>query len=133
MDKKELNDLIDKVALTGPGGVDKIKKILKELVNENGGSSGGGSGCTCLPPMIVEGRTEKQNNNIVFIPNEGMPTYAEAEYQMLHGGLVFFKIDSGDSQQVCLATITGMGMIVGLAPNGASMAWSDYIDDGGFS
>ena len=40
MDKKELNDLIDRIGLTGPGGVDKIKKILKELANDNGSEEG---------------------------------------------------------------------------------------------
>ena len=39
MDKKELNSLIDRVILTGPGGVDKIKKILKELANGSGSDS----------------------------------------------------------------------------------------------
>lgn len=40
MDKKELNDLIDKVALTGPGGIDKIKKILKTILEKGGSGSG---------------------------------------------------------------------------------------------
>ena len=46
MDKKELNDLIDRIGLTGPGGVDKIKKILKELANgsSSDSDSGGGEG-----------------------------------------------------------------------------------------
>ena len=40
MDKKELNSLIDRVSLTGPGGVDKIKKVLKELSDASSGSMG---------------------------------------------------------------------------------------------
>ena len=31
MDAQELNKLIDRISLTGPGGVDKIKKILKQF------------------------------------------------------------------------------------------------------
>lgn len=51
MDKKELNDLIDRIGLTGPGGVDKIKKILKELAN---GSSSDGGGTSDSDIQIVE-------------------------------------------------------------------------------
>ena len=35
MDKKELNNLIDRISLTGPEGTKKIKKVLKEIA-ENG-------------------------------------------------------------------------------------------------
>ena len=38
MDKKELNNLIDRISLTGPGGIDKIKKVLKELGKSSGSS-----------------------------------------------------------------------------------------------
>lgn len=38
MDKKELQNLIDRISLTGPEGIKKIKKVLKEL--SDGSSSG---------------------------------------------------------------------------------------------
>ena len=38
MDTKELNNLIDRISLTGPGGIDKIKKVLKELGKSSGSS-----------------------------------------------------------------------------------------------
>ena len=38
MDKKELQNLIDRIGLTGPEGIKKIKKVLKEL--SDGSSSG---------------------------------------------------------------------------------------------
>lgn len=39
MNKQELNKFIDKISPTGPGGIDKIKKILKELANGSGSDS----------------------------------------------------------------------------------------------
>lgn len=36
MDTKELNNLINRITLTGPGGVDKIKKVLKEIIESGG-------------------------------------------------------------------------------------------------
>lgn len=103
MDKKELNDLIDRVVLTGPGGVDKIKKILKELVSESDDSgSDDGSGCKCLAPMIVEGTVDAQDN---FIPASGAHTWAEAYDHMLNGGLVYFLFTENGASTGCqLAT-----------------------------
>lgn len=48
MDKKELQNLIDRISLTGPEGIKKIKKVLKEMSQSDnregdGGSSGGTS------------------------------------------------------------------------------------------
>lgn len=45
MDKQERINYIDRISLTGPGGRDKIKKILRDLA-ENGGGGGGGGGDT---------------------------------------------------------------------------------------
>lgn len=39
MDKKELQNLIDRISLTGPEGIKKIKKVLKELSDGGGDSS----------------------------------------------------------------------------------------------
>lgn len=44
MDKKELQNLIDRISLTGPEGIKKIKKVLKELNDGNGGGGGSSSG-----------------------------------------------------------------------------------------
>ena len=44
MDKKELQNLIDRISLTGPGGVDKIKKVLKEISQSDNREGNGGSG-----------------------------------------------------------------------------------------
>jgi hypothetical protein len=88
MDKKELNDLIDRVVLTGPGGVDKIKKILKELANDSG--SGSGSGGSVSPsPMIVRGTYDDLAG--AFTPDEGYPTWAEAREHFLSGGSLIIE------------------------------------------
>lgn len=39
MDIKELNKLIDRISLTGPGGIDKIKKVLKEVADSSDSDS----------------------------------------------------------------------------------------------
>lgn len=44
MDKKELQNLIDRISLTGPEGIKKIKKVLKELNDGSGGSPSGSMG-----------------------------------------------------------------------------------------
>lgn len=41
MDKKELQNLIDRISLTGPEGIKKIKKVLKELSDDSSSSSMG--------------------------------------------------------------------------------------------
>ena len=47
MDKKELQNLIDRISLTGPEGIKKIKKVLKEMSqSDNREGDGGGSGGT---------------------------------------------------------------------------------------
>lgn len=38
MDKEELKKFIDKIPLTGPGGVDKIKRVLLEIIQGEGGT-----------------------------------------------------------------------------------------------
>lgn len=45
MDKKELQNLIDRISLTGPEGIKKIKKVLKEMSQSDNreGDEGGGS------------------------------------------------------------------------------------------
>lgn len=108
MDKKELNDLIDRVVLTGPGGVDRIKKILKEIANgsESGGSD---SGCQCLAPMFVSGTTNDDN---YFTPGEGTPSWGEAQEQMFNGGLVYMVVTyDGEPVAVALATMASDGTI----------------------
>lgn len=40
MDKKELQNLIDRISLTGPEGIKKIKKVLKELNDVSSSSMG---------------------------------------------------------------------------------------------
>lgn len=44
MTKQELIDYIDKISLTGPGGRQKIKKVLRGLTINGGGGGGGGGG-----------------------------------------------------------------------------------------
>ena len=44
MDKGDLIKYIDRINLTGPGGRDKIKKILREIAEKGGGGGGGGGG-----------------------------------------------------------------------------------------
>lgn len=55
MDKKELQNLIDRISLTGPGGINKIKKVLKEL-----SQSGGGEG-DVTEEELQEALAEKQD------------------------------------------------------------------------
>lgn len=44
MDKKDLIKYIDRINLTGPGGRDKIKKILMDFAVNGSGGGGGGDG-----------------------------------------------------------------------------------------
>ena len=44
MDKQDWIKYIDRINLTGPGGRDKIKKILREIAEKGGGGGGGGGG-----------------------------------------------------------------------------------------
>lgn len=118
MDKKELNDLIDRVVLTGPGGVDRIKKILKEIANgsESGGS---GSGCQCLAPMIVEGSVDESGN---FTPVSGAPAWSEARAHMLTGGLIYFLDEYGVVLANVLDLVAGqIGAVVG----STSIVWGN--------
>ena len=50
MDKKDLIKYIDRINLTGPGGRDKIKKILMDFAINGGGGGGGGGGDDPTPP-----------------------------------------------------------------------------------
>ena len=84
MNKKELNDLIDRVVLTGPGGVDKIKKILKEIVNDSNDSDGGSSST-----LFVHGHSYDS----LFSPLETeTTTWQEACDHFIGGGTVIFVL-----------------------------------------
>ena len=52
MDKQDLIKYIDRINLTGPGGRDKIKKILMDFAinGAGGGGDGGGGGDDPTPP-----------------------------------------------------------------------------------
>ena len=59
MDKQDLIKYIDRINLTGPGGRDKIKKILMEFaVNGGGGGGGGGDDNPTLGRYVYYGGTE---------------------------------------------------------------------------
>lgn len=94
MDKKELNGLIDRVALTGPGGTDLIKKILKKIVNE-GQEDGDGSGCNCPGAMFVHGTTDEGDNTTFFVPNSGEPSSSDAMKHIENGGTLYIVVSLG--------------------------------------
>lgn len=50
MDKRDLIKYIDRINLTGPGGRDKIKKILLDFAINGAGGGGGGGGDDPTPP-----------------------------------------------------------------------------------
>lgn len=109
-----------------PKGLDEkdlLYLIWKALLGMQGGSSDGGSeegsdssdsdsgsGCSCLAPMIVEGTIDDET---VFIPNAGMPSFAEARAYMLDGGQVYMIIDTGLETIVSVATATATEYIAG--------------------
>ena len=78
MDKKELNNLIDRISLTGPEGIKKIKKVLKELNDSSGGLS-----LEEIEAMInqaleaySEAELQKVIENDYFVLDPGEETYA---------------------------------------------------------
>lgn len=124
MDKKELNDLIDRVALTGPGGVNKVKKILKELANGSGGS---GSGCDCPGAMFVHGTIQEGNEAILFVPNSGEPSSGDAMKHIENGGTLYIVVSPRDGNELTLPLAfiqtfgrdTGLGFVM----RGDSIVW----------
>lgn len=117
MDKKELNDLIDKVALTGPGGIDKIKKILKTIL-EKGGSGSGDVTQEELQEALAEkqdvlesGVTIKTINNISILGqgNIAIPKGEQGEKGEI-GNTPNFTVGSvttGEPNTPVIVTITG--------------------------
>ena len=59
MDKQDLIKYIDRINLTGPGGRDKIKKILMDFaINGAGGGGGGGGDDDTLDKYVFYGGSE---------------------------------------------------------------------------
>ena len=78
MDTKELNNLIDRISLTGPEGIKKIKKVLKELSDRSGDLS-----LEEIEVMInqaleaySEAELQKAIENDYFVLDPGEETYA---------------------------------------------------------
>lgn len=116
MDNKDMNTMMKTVSPTGPGGIMKLKKIIKELlgkqdmpiasgtqiggikvgenlsINEEGvlSASSGSVG-----PLIVEGTID----GTAFTPNTGQPTYEDAVLSYQRGGNVILRFDYDDSVQ----------------------------------
>lgn len=88
--------------------------------------SGSGGGCSCLPPMLVEGTMDTIDGNYVFSPNVGMPSFAEARAYMLDGGQVYMIADTGEETIVNVAGSTGVEYISGYDFN-----WLNSGSEGG--
>ena len=96
-----LSDMTD-VDISSPSDGDTLVYNATTHKWENGS----GSGCQCLPPMIVEGAiTGDFSPN--FIPLNGQPTYAQAKAQIESGGLVWLKCKYEGRSLLALAYLLG--------------------------
>lgn len=84
--------------------------------------SGSGGGCSCLAPMLVPG-TRTTEDDDMFIPDPGAPTFEEARAQMLAGGIVYliFNFDGVPSLSD-LAAFASPDVIF----SSSGLTWSKY-------
>ena len=87
--------------------------------------NGSGGGCSCLPPMIVAGTFASNNNE--FIPNEGAPTFEEAQNQMFRGGLVYFLATYDGEPFGAMLAIESNPDFIEAIYDGVSYYWSKPV------
>lgn len=117
-----LSDMTD-VDVSSPSDGDTLVYNATTHKWENG--SGGGSGCDCLPPMIVEGTIDE---NYTFTPGSGAPTFAEAKEHMFAGGLLYFlATEDGEPLGVYLASMAIANEIIVIGPDEV-LAWMDTVE-----
>lgn len=104
-----LSDMTD-VDISSPSDGDTLVYNATTHKWENGSSGGG---CSCLPPTLVEGTTDDIDGEIVFSPNVGMPSFAEARAYMLDGGQVYMIVNTGEETWVNVAVTTTSDYITG--------------------
>lgn len=68
-----------------------------------------------LSPMIVEGTIDENN---MFTPGSGAPTFAEAKEHMFAGGLLYFLVtEDGEPFGVALASMANANEILAIGPD----------------
>lgn len=116
-----LSDMTD-VDISSPSDGDTLVYNATTHKWENGS----GGGCSCLSPMLVEGTIDMDNGDMIFTPNAGMPSFAEARAYMIDGGQVYMIVNTGVEIWVNVAIASPAGYIQGL-----DFTWNNSDSEGG--